>query len=82
MSAGDMVALLEGGGGALGILVVFCAMFISGLIVPKSVVEERDGRIEHLERLLELERQRSDVIVQTGHVVREVMQSLPRRPEQ
>lgn len=79
MSVGDVISILSGGGGAIGI--VFLALFVSGYVVPKSRVEEEKERSSKLEQALELERQRSDTFVLTSQVVKDVMISLRKELE-
>jgi hypothetical protein len=84
MSAGDLLSLFGGASG--GTALVFCALFITGLIFPKGSIEDRDKtiaekneEIKELKHALDLERQRSDIMVQVGHVVRDVMTNIPPR---
>ena len=80
MSAGELLALFGGTGG--GTALVFCALFITGLIHTKGTVDEKNEEIRELKHALELERQRSDAAVLAGLVVKDVMQGLRREIDQ
>lgn len=74
MSAGDFIQLL--GGSAGGTAIVFCGLWLSGLIHTKAAMDDKDEQIAELKQALQLERTRSDTLVATGQIVREVMSGL------
>jgi hypothetical protein len=66
MAIGDVLAILGGSGGAVGL--VMLALFIAGYIVPRSRVEEERGNTSEIRKerdewktIANLERQRADV---------------------
>lgn len=74
MSAGEIVTLLGGTGGGVGL--VFLALFIAGYIVPKSRVDELKEERDEYKRALELERARSDSAVAASQVIKDVLGGL------
>ena len=64
-----LVSILTGAG-ACGI---FCVLFITGLIYPKSVVADKDKRIAELEATVAAERQRGDAAVAAATASRDVL---------
>ena len=74
MSAGDILSLFGGAGG--GTAVVFCALFLTGMIVPKATHDEMREQRDEYKRALELEKARAEAGVVTGQIVRDVMTSL------
>lgn len=74
MSAGDLLSLFGGASG--GTAIVFCVLFVAGLIVPKSTYDEMREDRDEWKRIAELERARGEAGVITGQIVRDVMISL------
>lgn len=79
MSAGDLLTLFGGAGG--GTAVVFCALFISGMIVSRKTYEDMREQRDEYKRLAELERARAEAGVVTGQIVRDVMLGLRKELE-
>jgi hypothetical protein len=88
MSVGDIVSLMGGSGGAVGLLML--ALFIVGQVVPKSRIEESKADLEdmkkerdewkqiaNLERQrADVERQRADAGVLAGQIARDIITGL------
>jgi hypothetical protein len=74
MAIGDWVTLL--GGSGAGSLVIFTALWLAGFIHTKAEIEDKDKQIAEYKQALALERTRSDTLVATGQIVREVMTGL------
>jgi hypothetical protein len=74
MSIGDVLTLLGGTGGGIGL--VMLALFITGYIVPKSRVDDIKEERDEWKRTSELERQRADASVAASQIVKDVMISL------
>ena len=72
MSTGDLITLL-GNGGAI---VVFCALLITGIIVPKWVHDDMKKQRDEWKRAAELSDARADAIMDMGRVTKDVMTSL------
>lgn len=79
MSAGDILSLFGGASG--GTAVVFCVLFITGLIYSKSAYDEMRADRDDWKRIAELERARAEAGVVAGQVVRDVMISLRKELE-
>ena len=79
MSAGDLVSLFAGipGGTAL----VFCILFITGMVVPKGTYEEMREQRDEWKKTAELNAARADAGVAAGHIVKDVMTSLRKELE-
>lgn len=74
MSAGDLLTLF--GGSAGGTALVFCVLFITGMIVPKGAHDEMREQRDEWKRTAELNAARAEASVAAGQVVKEVMVSL------
>lgn len=68
--------LITGSGGALVVMAIGFYLFLSGLIVPKSTLDEMREQRDEWRRTAELERARGDAGVAAGQVVKDVMTSL------
>lgn len=79
MSAGDILSLFGGASG--GTAVVFCVLFITGLIVPKGTYDEMRADRDDWKRIAELERARAEAGVVAGQLVKDVMVSLRKELE-
>ncbi len=75
-----LVSILTDGGVA-GVVVV---LFVLGLIVPRSVVEDRKEEIRELKAALAAERQRADAAIATASTTRDILLALRRegRPDE
>lgn len=71
MSAGDLLSLFGGASG--GTAIVFCVLFITGLIVPKSTHDEMREERDEWKKTAELERARAEAGVVAGQIVKDVM---------
>lgn len=76
MSVGDVLSLLGGTGGGVGLIML--ALFITGQIVPKSRVDEIKEERDEYKRAMEVERQRSDAAILAGSVTKDILTSLHR----
>lgn len=76
MSAGDLLSLFGGASG--GTAVVFCVLFIMGLIYPKGSYDQMRADRDEWKRIAELERARAEAGVVAGQVVKDVMLGLRR----
>lgn len=74
LSAGDILSLFGGASG--GTAIVFCVLFISGIIVPKGTYDEMREQRDEYKRAYEIERARSDAGVLAAHVARDVLTGL------
>lgn len=74
MSVGDILSLLGGTGG--GTAIAFCALLITGLIVPKSTYEDMKEQRDEYKHAYEIERARGDAGVMAAHVAKDVLSSL------
>lgn len=74
MTAGDFVQLIGGSTG--GTAIAFFALWLTGLIHTKAELDDKDKQIEEYKQALAAERVRSDTLVATGQIVREVMTGL------
>jgi hypothetical protein len=79
MSAGDLLSLFGGASG--GTALVFCVLFITGLIVPKGTHDEMRADRDDWKRIAELERARAEAGVATGAIVRDVLLGLRKELE-
>jgi hypothetical protein len=76
------VALFDGGVGAASVLVIVLALIVTGWLNTKGAMDAKDKQIADLTQALHDERTRSDINVQTAHVVREVMTGLRKEISQ
>jgi ABC-type hemin transport system ATPase subunit len=76
MSAGEIMTLLGGTGGGVGL--VMLTLFITGQVVPKSRVDEIREERDEWRRTAELAQQRAESAVITGQIVRDVMGALKK----
>lgn len=79
MSAGDLLSLFGGASG--GTAVVFCILFVTGLIVPKGTYDEMREQRDEWKRTAELNAARAEASVAAGQVVKDVMVSLRKELE-
>lgn len=56
----SLVTLLTGSAGAVGVLAVFCVLFITGMIVPKPVVTDMREQLTAKDQQLKFERDRAN----------------------
>lgn len=79
MSAGDLLSLFAGipGGTAL----VFCILFITGVIVPKGTYEEMREQRDEWKKTAELNAARAEAGVIAGQVVKDAMLGLRKELE-
>lgn len=75
MSAGEILAAITGTGGALVVLAIGCALFISGKIVSGRMYNERAAE---LRQALADERSRADAAVLAAQVTNQVLAALHR----
>jgi hypothetical protein len=74
MTASELVQLV---GGSTGLTAIsFFGMWLTGLIHTRAELEDKNKQIEEYKQALALERARSDTLVATGQIVREVMSGL------
>jgi hypothetical protein len=59
-----------------GIAGVFCILFICGLIVPRSVVDDQKAEIKELKDALEAERDRANAAVTAATATREILAAI------
>lgn len=90
MSAAEILGLLGGSGGTVGL--VMLALFIAGQVVPKKRVEEEKQNTEEMKKerdewkmianlerqRADVERQRADAGVLAGQIAKEIVTSLRR----
>lgn len=69
MPDSTLITLLTG----TGVAGVFCVLFILGLIVPRSVVSDKDAEITELKAALAAERQRGEAAVAAAAASRDVL---------
>lgn len=79
MSAGDLLTLL--GGSAGGTAIAFCILFITGIIVPKPVLDDMREQRDEWKRTAELNAARAEAGIAAGQVVKDVMISLRKELE-
>lgn len=79
MNTGDLITLLENGGA----IIVFIALLVTEIVVPKSRLEEMKADRESMrserdewKRVAELERARADARVLAGQAARDVFRAL------
>ena len=72
MPDSTLVSILTGA----GVAGVFCVLFIIGLVVPRSVVTDKDTQIAELKKALEAERDRANTAVVAAAATRDVMTAL------
>lgn len=79
MNTGDLITLLENGGA----IIVFIALLVTEIVVPKSRLEEMKADRESMrserdewKRVAELERARADAGVLAGQAARDVFRAL------
>lgn len=79
MSAGDLLSLFGGASG--GTAIVFCILFITGMIVPKGTYDDMREQRDEWKRTAELNAARAEAGVTAGQVVKDVMISLRKELE-
>lgn len=72
MSTGDLITLLENGGAVL----VFVALLITEVIVPKSRLDDMRAERDEWKRVAELNSARADAGVLAGQAARDVFRAL------
>jgi len=72
VSTGDLITLIENGGA----VVVFCALLITGVVVPKWVHDDVKQQRDEWKKAAELSDARADAVMDIGRVTRDVMTSL------
>lgn len=79
MNAGDLITLLENGGA----IIVFLALLVTEVIVPKSRLEEMKAERDEMKaerdewkRVAELDRARADAGVLAGQAARDIFRAL------
>lgn len=80
MDSGLATTLITGG----GVAGVFCILFILGLIVPRSALDDRKEENRELKAALAAERQRADAAVAAAATTRDILLALRResRPDE
>jgi len=83
VNVSDFITLVGGTGGGVGLVMLY--LFITGYIVPKGRIEEKDKEMgllraerDEWKRAWELERARGDVQVQASYVIKEIAQGIRR----
>lgn len=79
MSVSDLLTIMGGSGGGVGI--IFLVLFITGYIVPKSVVEEKNEEIAELKQELRIQQARGDAGVLAAAVTKELVSGLRKEQE-
>lgn len=69
----DSIIQLAAGGGVAGI---FCVLFITGYIFPRSVVSDLRTEIDQLKAERTAERERADAAVAAAEATKDVMRAL------
>ena len=59
-----------------GVAGVFCVLFITGLIVPKSVVSDLKAEVTELKEALEAERDRANTAVAAASATRDLLAAI------
>lgn len=59
-----------------GVAGVFCLLFVLGLIVPKSVVDDKDAVIAELKEALAAERDRANAAVSAASATRDILAAI------
>lgn len=72
MPESTLVTVLTGAG-ACG---VFCVLFITGLICPRSVLADKDAEITELKQALQAERDRANTAVSAASATRDLMAAI------
>ena len=78
MSASEILAAVTGTGGALAVLLLGCWLLITGKIVPKSVVADKDRQIAQWQQAHAAERARADAAVLAVQTTNQVLYALHR----
>lgn len=77
MSTGDLITLLENGGAIL----VFIALLITEVIVPKGRLDEVKAERDEWKRIAELNGARADAGVLAGQAARDIFRALHEATE-
>ena len=72
MNAGDLITLLENGGA----IIVFAALLVAEVIVPKGRLDEVKAERDEWKRVAELNGARADAGVLAGQAARDVFRAL------
>ena len=72
MNTGDIITLLENGGA----IVVFIALLVTEVIVPKSRLDEMKAERDEWKRVAELNGARAEAGVLAGQAARDVFKAL------
>ena len=79
MSAGDLLSLFGGAGG--GTAIIYVVLLITGIIVPKSALDEMREQRDEWKKTAELNAARADAGVVAGQIVKDVMTGLRKELE-
>ncbi len=74
MTVGDIVTLLGGAGGGIGVIML--ALFISGVIVPKSRVDDMKEERDEWRRKSEVDQAISQALLEVAGVTKDTLASL------
>lgn len=74
MSVGDLLTIMGGSGGGVGLIVL--ALFITGYIVPKSTVDEKNAEIVELKTEIKIQMARGDAGILAAAVTKELVSGL------
>lgn len=59
-----------------GVAGVFCVLFVTGLLFPRSVIADKDREIAELKEALEAERDRANTAVAAASATRDIMAAI------
>ena len=59
-----------------GVAGVFCVLFVTGLIFPRSVITDKDAEIAELKQALQAERDRASTAVAAASATRDLMAAI------
>lgn len=68
----SLISLLTGA----GVAGVFCVLFVIGLVVPRSVVDDKNREIAELKNAVAEERDRADTAVAAANATRDVLAAI------
>jgi len=74
VTVGDIVTLLGGAGGGIGVIML--ALFISGVIVPKSRVDDMKEERDEWRRKSEVDQAISQALLEVAGVTKDTLASL------
>lgn len=68
----SLITILTGA----GVAGVFCVLFVFGLVVPRSVVTDKDKQIAEWKQAYQAERERADTAVAASQATRDVLAAI------